>query len=436
MKGSDRLERLSLPALLLLMLAMVAAGFAYLVIQERANDRAMMLYNGGQAVAEASVMFMMQGSLSVGELPKGLGAFGVYKSGGEAIARYGAAPASLSARLAGESDSAILSGASVTIVRQLGGPGLATHRFMGGAGYPGLMQGFPLGPSQGAPWGQPRGSPADGLTLYGVYSSPGELAVQDIREAILIGAALLFFLLAFVVYALYRRLMKYRVERINQRRMVELGEAARTIAHEIKNPLGAIRVRQAILERLAPAELQDSVSVIAEEVTRMASLTDRVREFLRNPIGDTQILDLPGFVRELAARQEFPIKVTTPDAACLVKIDPERMRSIATNLLQNAWESMHAQGGYMTPGREEPVEVAIEDTGRKRVRLSVRDRGCGIPPADIEHVFDPFFTTKQRGSGVGLAVTKHFVEGAGGTIVVSNRPHGGTEVIVELPREA
>ena len=79
------------------------------------------------------------------------------------------------------------------------------------------------------------------------------------------------------------------------------------------------------------------------------------------------------------------------------------------------------------------MKVEVESAGRT-VRLRVRDHGPGIAPELLKRVFDPFFTTKERGTGVGLAITRRFVEGAGGTVAVSNRPGGGTDFVVELPR--
>jgi two-component system sensor histidine kinase HydH len=273
------------------------------------------------------------------------------------------------------------------------------------------------------------------LTVYAIYTATGSLSAQRVREAILVGVAILFVLLALAAYALYRRLMHYREEQTNQRQMVELGEAARTLAHEIKNPLGAIRLQQGILLRAAPKGLQGSVTIIGEEVARIVSLTERVREFLGNPKGDPQTVDLCRFLRELAARQEFPVEVTAPETPCLVKIDPDRMRSVVTNLMNNAWESMHALGSEMGQAGSPAVEVAVEGGGRT-VRLRVGDRGPGIAPELLKRVFDPFFTTKERGTGVGLAITRRYVEGARGRVVASNRLGGGTDFVVELPREA
>jgi signal transduction histidine kinase len=416
-------ERILMPVFLVLMTAMVIAGFTYLMVQARTSDRALLVYNAGQAAAAAAEAYALQGTLSSAEVPQGLGAFGVYGSTGEKIFGYGKAPERLPPVMLSESESDILpDGETVRVVRPFGGPGFAAGRATSDGSLPGMMRAH-------------RGVPGQGrITLYALYASPGQLAAQRVRNTILLLVGILFFLLAASAYGLYRRVARYREDQENQRQMVQLGEAARTLAHEIKNPLGAIRLQQAILQRSAPTELHGSVAIIGEEVKRIATLTDRVREFLRNPRGSPARIDLGRLVREIAARQEYPVNVSVDDEPCIILVDAERIHSVVVNLMNNAWESMHPQDQDTTNDDLPTVEVIVE-RGRHSVRLRVRDRGAGIPAEIQKRIYDPFFTTKERGTGVGLAITRSFVEGAGGSVTLRNNPDGGTEFLVEFPEE-
>ncbi|WP_455381831.1 sensor histidine kinase, partial [Salinispira pacifica] len=424
-----RSTRILIPLLLAAMMAMVTAGFLFLYLQGRSNDRILAEYLASQAAPAAAETYVLSGDLAASDLPAGLSAFGVYSPDGQAIARVGDAPAALqevpaaaAAASQGGSHTRLLGSDRVMIVRPLGGPGL-----MGGPGSMGTPgPAGTRGLSQGTMRGR-RGAMGEARPImYALYDAGRALAGRRIRDLLLIGFALLFVVLAGAAYLLYRRLFRYREIHRAQQQMVQLGEAARTLAHEIKNPLGAIRLQQKILERTAPPELQGSVRVISEEVGRIAMLTDRVREFLRNPLGSPEPTDLVELVRAVAERLPFAVEVRTDhDGSCTARVDRERFRAALTNLLQNAWESMADSAGS-TKEEIDAVEVAIERS-RRTVTLRVLDRGTGISDADKARVFDPFFTTKNSGSGVGLAITQRFITAAGGSISVRDRAGGGTE---------
>ena len=208
-----------------------------------------------------------------------------------------------------------------------------------------------------------------------------------------------------------------------QRQLVQLGEAARTLTHEIRNPLSAIRLQSAILRRTAAAQAAPELEVIDEEVERLAALADRVSDFLRDPAGNPETILLNGFLNELTQRHSG-LRVEVPSQPLAVRFDRERLRSTLGNLIRNAEES-GSDGA--------PVEVIAAATN-KAVTLRVLDRGGGIAPERLERVFDPFFTTKSKGSGIGLPITRRFIEAAGGSLELAPRTGGGTEARVTLPQ--
>jgi two-component system sensor histidine kinase HydH len=226
------------------------------------------------------------------------------------------------------------------------------------------------------------------------------------------------------------RNIEYR-ERIEaQKNLVVLGTAAGTLAHEIKNPLLSIRLQTGILEKLYPEKSRDEITIINEEVDRLSSLIYRVNDYLREGRGNPAAFDLVRLLAETGNRLcgHNIIEEGAPEKA-VVFADSERIRSVFENLVRNALES----GG---PPEETLISVRTSPPGGRAkcsVTVSVRDRGAGIAPANLERIFDPFFTTKSTGTGIGLSISKRFVEAAGGVISIRNREGGGTEVLVTLP---
>ncbi|MDR3145021.1 MAG: sensor histidine kinase [Treponema sp.] len=245
-------------------------------------------------------------------------------------------------------------------------------------------------------------------------------------------AALL--VLVFRVRSLYLRNREYR-ERIEaQKNLVVLGNAASTLAHEIKNPLLSIRLQTGILEKLSPDTGREEIALINEEVDRLAALTYRVNDYLREAEGERVPINSYDFLRDLSVRL-CGRDIVAPDSIRdgLIRMDAERARSVFENILRNAMESG-------SPPEAVGIRIGrISGSGKAGpgsiVAISVFDRGRGIAPADRERIFDPFFTTKSTGTGIGLSIGKRFVEAAGGRIEAENREGGGVVVRVLLPGE-
>jgi two-component system sensor histidine kinase HydH len=241
-------------------------------------------------------------------------------------------------------------------------------------------------------------------------------------------------ILVFRIRSLYLRNREYR-ERIEaQKNLVVLGNAASTLAHEIKNPLLSIRLQTGILEKLFPGTGREELALINEEVDRLSALTYRVNDYLREAEGERVPINSYDFLREVSMRLCGRDTVTADSIRDgVIRMDAERARSVFENILRNAMES---------GGPAEAVGVRIErvggsgKTGRGGggiVAVSVFDRGRGIAPADRERIFDPFFTSKSAGTGIGLSISKRFVEAAGGRIETEDREGGGLVVRVLLP---
>ena len=263
--------------------------------------------------------------------------------------------------------------------------------------------------------------------LYILFDG-GQYYKKVLVVRLLTGVALAF-LLAFhlLVYNIYRSNRKYREVLAKQESLVNLGQAARTLAHEIKNPLSAITLQMALLKKTLGEANHEGVAVVDQEVQRLIHLTNKVSDFLRNPVGSPEKLDLLVLLNSLRHTFVEEIELQTTLDNAYIFFDPDRARSVFENLIKNAIESC---------GERDPnVEVEIICDRRKQIRVFIRDRGDGIKEGDLEKIFDPFYTTKIHGSGIGLAICRQFVRAQNGNLKLYAREGGGTVAEVILPGE-
>lgn len=348
--------------------------------------------------------------------------FGVYAADGTPLERFGSAPLRLNPNEAGFGGPPGPFGevrfrrgsSSLVLVRRLG--------WMPG------MQGMHgrQGQSRG-PWMMgPRGRSPEGPQALFFEIAPGpDWGRERLLAAARIALPLVLAALMVLAGVLYRRGSDYRRRLAAQERLVRLGEASRALAHEIKNPLSAIRIQTGLLAKTLPEDRRSDLRIIEEETQRLALLADRIGDFLRDPVGRPEPLELERFLGELALRYDRRLQVRfAGQGPVRVRFDRERLRSVLENLIRNALESMDGQ----------PAELECS-AGRHQVEVAVLDRGPGIPPEIRDKIFDPFFTSKVQGSGFGLSIARRFVEAAGGTLALEDRPGGGTRARIVLKRE-
>jgi two-component system sensor histidine kinase HydH len=240
-----------------------------------------------------------------------------------------------------------------------------------------------------------------------------ERTLMDILFPI-VGIAMI--LLAFYVRSLALKNADYRERIERQKNLVVLGTAASTLAHEIKNPLLAIRLQTGILGKMYPETGNEELGIINAEIERLSALTYRINDYLREPKGSPVEIVLAEFVRDCGKSVcgRDPVSLDETGGAS-VYIDPDRFRSALGNLLGNALES---------GGDPALVEVRLSRADRFLV-VDVLDRGKGISPETSRNLFEPFFTTKSRGTGIGLSISRRFIEAAGGTVDLVSRDDDG-----------
>lgn len=222
---------------------------------------------------------------------------------------------------------------------------------------------------------------------------------------------------------------------IKAQKLAAWTEAARRLAHEIKNPLTPIRLAAERL-RVKHREgdpgvgelLEESVAIIVREVGKMQTLVDEFSRYARMPGPQLAATAIEGLVSEVVAlyRDVKPgVAIHTALAPEIgeIWVDPEQLRRVLINLLDNALEAT-----------EPPGEVAVRAERRgERLILEVADAGSGIAAEDREKLFLPFFSRKKRGTGMGLAIVHRIVSDHNGSIRVSGNLPQGAIFTIELP---
>jgi two-component system nitrogen regulation sensor histidine kinase NtrY len=214
-------------------------------------------------------------------------------------------------------------------------------------------------------------------------------------------------------------------------------EVARRLAHEIKNPLTPIQLSAERMRRklstLEPAQsdlVQECTTTIIGEVESLKSLVDEFSQFARMPAPRAVPSDLHQMLNEALALYNglfTEVQFDRRFAAALpqVRVDPEQMRRVVINLVDNAIEAIDRTGTIV-------IETA-HDPANSLVRVTVADDGPGIPAEERDKLFLPYYSTKGRGSGLGLAIVRRIIAEHGGSIELTDNVPRGTRFTIELP---
>lgn len=231
-------------------------------------------------------------------------------------------------------------------------------------------------------------------------------------------------------------------EKMRERdRLAALGEMSAGLAHEIRNPLGAIKGAAQMLDpRRLPGEEGEFLEVIVEEVNRLNGVVTAFLDYarpLKQHFGPTDINEVVARTVKLI-QNDLPanvaIKVEHGEGALKAEGDAEQLKQVLINLVQNAIQAFDGRPGTITI-RTTKHDHKLTDfrSSTDIVELQVADDGPGIPADQQAHIFVPFFTTKQKGTGLGLAICQRIVKNHGGSISVQSRPGDGSTFVVRLP---
>ena len=231
-----------------------------------------------------------------------------------------------------------------------------------------------------------------------------------------------------------------------QEALAAVGQAAAQVAHEIKNPLGSIRLGVAMLRDMArDREAITTIDLVERGIEHLSKLTLDVTQFSRRrqlTLADVDLSELLNesvdLIAEKLQEKRAPVERHFPAGEVQGRWDEDQLRQVFVNLLANAVDAGPA---------ESPVTVSVErislsagprangEGGRQvsGARVSIADRGQGMDERTRARIFEPFFTTKKKGTGLGLAIAKQIVEQHGGNIRVESAPGEGTRFTIELP---
>src|SRR6266567_785190 len=219
-----------------------------------------------------------------------------------------------------------------------------------------------------------------------------------------------------------------RERELEAERLRAFREVARRVAHEIKNPLTAMRIAVDQLGRTvgqADSRTVMAVEVLGAETHRLDQLAKEFADFGRLPEGPKSEVDLVDLLVDLgksAVPSEVDVSVRAKGEPCRLLGHYDPLRRAFANLLRNAAEAMGGRGS---------IEIAVTRDGAG-LAVTIADHGAGIPDDLRQRVFEPYFTTKNDGTGLGLALVRQTIEAHNGSITVAETPGGGATFSIVL----
>ncbi len=228
-------------------------------------------------------------------------------------------------------------------------------------------------------------------------------------------------------------------------RLAALGKLVTTIAHEVRNPLGSIRLATQLLSETddrpnirnvaqsdeKQAEINEYTSIIIKEVDRLNRSIEQLLAFGKPATADAEPCNIHKLIDDCIATYQpefdrYEINVIRNYAKCpTINVNQDRITQVIFNLFSNAIEAME-KGGTLT------IDTDCSDE-TETTRIRIQDTGHGISASDVQNLFDAFYTTKQKGTGLGLYISQKILAEHGGSIQVDAELSTGTAFIISMP---
>ncbi len=219
---------------------------------------------------------------------------------------------------------------------------------------------------------------------------------------------------------------------LRSEKFATLGKVSGGIAHEIRNPLNAVKTSAYYLlnvKSASPEKVREHLTRIDRQVTMIDNVVTALSDVARMPDADVCPVNLFPILQEATAAISFPVNVSIefdlPDNLPAVLVDANQIVIAFKNLVRNARDAMSSGGGILR------IAAEISD---ESVVFCVSDSGCGIDPEILEKILEPLFTTKARGMGLGLSITRAIVEKNQGLLSVESEIGRGSRFGIELKR--
>jgi two-component system C4-dicarboxylate transport sensor histidine kinase DctB len=245
------------------------------------------------------------------------------------------------------------------------------------------------------------------------------------------------------------RLRTTQNELVQAGKLAALGQMSAALAHEINQPLAAIRTFMASAKIFARrgdlGQVVSNLDLITDLAERMARITGHLKTFARKsepghpePVQVDRAIDGTLFLLENQIKAAGVVVDKTVEPDLWVLGHAVQLEQVILNLVRNALDSVGDQehGRITITAQASEGQVSKSQVSKSHVLIKVADNGPGIPASQIDQIFDPFFTTKAlgKGLGLGLSISYGIVQDFGGQIHARNLPGGGAELTVELPR--
>jgi signal transduction histidine kinase len=232
--------------------------------------------------------------------------------------------------------------------------------------------------------------------------------------------------------AVERELRRERVV-MQTEKQASIDELSSTIAHEIRNPIAAAKsLVQQMGEDPVSVENVEYAKVALEELDRVERRISHLLKFAKEEDYTMALVNVATVVDSALTQMRAKLDTAKVSVARnyiagpTVLADAEKLRQVFANIIDNAIDALEP----VTEGRR--LDLFIENgSGGATVRL--RDNGCGIPAEKVDRIFNPFFTTKEKGTGLGMAISKKIVEAHQGSIHVASTEGSGSEFTIMLP---
>jgi two-component system sensor histidine kinase PilS (NtrC family) len=219
-------------------------------------------------------------------------------------------------------------------------------------------------------------------------------------------------------------------------RLAAVGRVAAGLAHEIRNPLGAMRGAIQIMESNTKKDSSQSnlMEIILRESDRLNSIITNFLKYARPATGTFSELDVCEAIEDTVTllrhspeiKDEHVLHAELPDDPVMMNGDVSQLKQIFWNLARNAIQAMPEGGTF---------RIRLEELRNGRVRIIFTDTGCGMPREQVEQLFEPFSTSTTGGTGLGLSIVYQIVRDHNGTISVSSKEDEGTRITLELPAD-
>jgi two-component system, NtrC family, sensor kinase len=237
-----------------------------------------------------------------------------------------------------------------------------------------------------------------------------------------------------------KNLSRIQNELIRSEKLISLGRLSAGVAHEIRNPLNAIKGAVVFLKRKRSRDtlIREYTQLISEEIDRLSSFVTDFLYFSKQSLPRPEPTDMNKLIfstqnlfRKEAQERDIHFENHLDAWVPLIHADANQLGQVLVNLLINAMDAM-PHGGALFFSSKLKRSTGAEDS-KDLIHITIEDRGIGIAPENFKSIFDPFFSTKESGTGLGLPLSLGIVENHGGTIEISSQPDVGTTVWVELP---